>query len=89
MRHPLVVITWEDSVGYDGWCTLDEIIATELSEHVAVGFLVHETEDALYITQSYDEVNENYGAVQVIAKSAVIHIEWPYVALLAPEGVVH
>lgn len=83
MTYPLVVIKWEDSVGFDGWVDLEEIQETKLSQHVAVGWLVQETDEALYITQSYDTVNNNFGAVQVIARSSVIHIDMPFVSLLA------
>lgn len=88
MKHPLVIITWEDSVGFDGWVDLDEVENTKLSIHTAVGWLLKETDEALYITQSYDEVNENYGACQVIAQSAVLSVEMPFVAYLTAEKVI-
>lgn len=84
--HPIVIITWEDTVGFDGWADLEDIITSELSLHHAIGWLVHETDKAFYITQSYDEVNDNYGAVQVIAKSAVIDFKMPFQMMAIAEN---
>lgn len=58
----IVLITWIDAMGGDGWLSLQEIKSQKPCEHNSIGFLVHETDEFVTITMSSEVEEENMGA---------------------------
>lgn len=65
---PLVLITWTDAVGADGWITPEELDDITLTVHNTAGFLFKETEDSITVVMSYNDDMDNLGAYVVIPK---------------------
>ena len=76
-NYPLVIATWSDAIGSDGWVELDELQTSKLSIHHTVGWLIAEREESLTICQSYDEVNECFGAYVTVPTVNIVNLEYP------------
>lgn len=69
-NHPIVIVTWVDSVSHSGWHSETEI--NEFTVHVdmkSVGFLVKQTDDLVAV--SANKVSYNYGNTIVIPKVSI------------------
>lgn len=75
----MVRVTWRDSgiQHSEGWEKLSTILAmTKISNVVTVGFLVHETDDTLYVALSADFDHNNFFGVQGIYKPDIVEMEF-------------
>ena len=48
------VVEWIDSTGVGGWNKATEVRAATLLRPTTIGFVLHETDDALYLTPTHD-----------------------------------
>lgn len=65
---PLVVITWTDAIGGDGWISPEELDDMILTVHTTAGFLFKDTHDSITVVMSYNDDMDNLGAYVVIPK---------------------
>jgi hypothetical protein len=75
-EYPIVVITWRDACGGDGWVSMKELQDETLVEHNSVGFLVNETPEFMTMTMSYEEEEKNLGAYLVIPKVNISNVRY-------------
>ena len=71
MARPLVLVTWLDHVSLDDWTDADEVKNTPLAVINTVGWVYHETEQALWVV-STSGVDGQSGTLMVIVKSAIV-----------------
>jgi hypothetical protein len=70
----IVLITWVDAIGGDGWLSLQDLKQEKPHEHHSLGFIAHETDQFITIAMSYDEDEENMGAWLCIPKAYIKNI---------------
>jgi hypothetical protein len=76
MKPQIEIVQWIDSglAISDGWMDHDEIVKQGSYEHMlaeTVGYWVHEDENVLILSHTYDEALDAHLNVQVIAISAI------------------
>lgn len=71
---PIVEVHWRDAIGSDGWVTIEEILDTESTVHVQVGYLIDETDREVKLCMSYNEDLSNMGAYVVLPKSMILNM---------------
>jgi len=81
MNLDKVYIKWIDSgMHFDyGWKTKDDYLKglkTESMVAHTMGFIMDESDDIIAIAQSYDEHNDTWYAVQIIARQNIIEMQY-------------
>ena len=69
------VVEWVDSTGISRWDKRSSVEATKPLRPTSVGYVVHETDEALYLAQSFDrndEETQQFDHVMIIPMVAVI-----------------
>lgn len=70
-KKTLVVVTWVDAVGSDGWVDDKHLKSIKLYDADTVGYVVRDDESSILITMTYDDEGENHGAYMCIPKFAI------------------
>ena len=72
---PIVRIEWDDSTDVVRWYTRDDLTQFDVKHCVSVGYLLHESDTALYIVQSDDrdeeESDRHFNNTMIIPKVSV------------------
>ena len=72
LEYPIVIVKWDDHTSLDSWIA-DEDIVKSVSPAiiVSVGWLIHETDKAVFIAGGRSDDN-SWTSVQTILKSALV-----------------
>lgn len=69
------VVEWVDSTGISRWDKRSSVVATKPLRPTSVGYVVHETDEALYLAQSFDRNDtetQQFDHVMIIPTVSVI-----------------
>lgn len=68
----IIQVTWIDAIGGgDEWLTKEELRREVPHKHYSLGYLVHETKDALTISMSHDDEEDSMGGWLCIPKKYI------------------
>jgi hypothetical protein len=73
-KFKIILVTWIDCIGADGWLDIKELKEQKPHEHHSLGYLAHETDECITICMSYDEQEETMGAWLCIPKPYIKEI---------------
>ena len=75
MKYPVVYVVWKDHAEADSeaWQHISKLPDNTLVDITTIGFLLHETEDAIQVAASYNDQYEIVGRPDIIAKALIIH----------------
>jgi hypothetical protein len=75
MKYPVVYVVWKDHAEADSeaWQHVSKLSDNTLVDITTIGFLVHESEDAIQVAASFNDKYEIVGRPDVIAKALIIH----------------
>ena len=71
----LVSVTWLDAVSCDSWEPILDARNLKPARMVTIGFLLHEDDDKVVLSASYDEENQSVASTYAIPKSWVLSIK--------------
>lgn len=70
---PRVEVTWRDAMSLNGWMELGDVLESkDLATCCSLGYVIHETDDVLFLAQSLGAAGPVVGDVLAIPKGMIL-----------------